>query len=116
MTSAFLGVMELPPHRKGTPTSLQNKQDEGISQWTVEPSEMTVRVKVSNLKRSEGEGTLVVVRQRPLYARWKNSTRKKLWELSIKPESCGSSGRRSTEVDASTIMTIEWWEGLLEVL
>ena len=65
MTSASLGVMELPLHRKGTLTSLQNEQDEGIPHWTVEPSGTMVRVKVSNLERSEGKGTLVVMGQRP---------------------------------------------------
>ena len=87
MTSASLGVMVLPPQRKGMPTSLQNERDEGISHRTVEPSGTMVRVKVSNLERLEGEGTLVVVRQRPPYARQKDSTRSELWELLMKPES-----------------------------
>ena len=87
MTSASLGVMVLPPRRKGMPTSLQNERDDGILQRTVEPSGTMVRVKVSNLERSEGEGTLVVMRQRPPYARQKDSTRRELWELSMKPES-----------------------------
>ena len=116
MTSTSLGIMELPPCRKGTPTSLQNKRDEGISYQTVEPSGTMVRMKVSNLERSEGEGTLVVMRQRPPYARWKDLTRRELWELSMKPESCGPSGRRLTKVDASTVTTMEQREGPLEVL
>ena len=86
MTSAFLGVMVLPPRRKGTPTSLQNERDEGISHRTVDSSGTMVRVKASNLERSEGEGTLVVVRQRPPYARWKDSTRRELWKLLMKLE------------------------------
>ena len=116
MISASLGVMVLPPRRKGTPTSLQNERDEGISHQPEEPSGTRVRGKVSNLERSEGEGTLVVVRQRPPYARRKDSTRRELWELSMKLESWGPSGRRSTEVDASTVTTTERREGPLEVL
>ena len=65
MILASLGVMGLPPQRKGTSMSLQNEQNDGILQQTVDPSGTIEHMKVSNLERSEGEGTLVVVRQRP---------------------------------------------------
>ena len=42
-----------------------HEQDKGISQQTVDPSGTIEHMKVSNLERSEGEETLVVVRQSP---------------------------------------------------
>ena len=65
MILVSLGVMGLPLQRKSMSMSLQNKQDDGISQQTVDSSGTIEHMKVSNLERSEGEGTLVMVRQRP---------------------------------------------------
>jgi len=74
MREASFELMGLLPHRNSMPMSLQNKCKEGTSHCTEEPSGTRVHMKVSTLKRSEGVGTLVVERHRPLYDKRKDLT------------------------------------------
>jgi len=96
MREASFELMGLQLYRNSTLMSLQNECKDGTSHHTEEPLGMRVHMKISTLKRSEGVGTLVVERHRPLYDRQKNSTIIKLGRESMRQEICGVRGRRAT--------------------
>jgi len=108
MKEAFFELMGLPPHKNGTPMSLQNERKDGTLHRTEEPLGMRVHTKVSILERSEGGGTLVVERQRPPYDRRKDSTIIKLGRVLMRQEVCGMRGRRAIRAAFnSTTTTID---------
>jgi len=117
MASASFEVMGLSCRMNGTPISLQNNQDDGISHCTTEPLGTRVRTKVSTLERSEGEGTAVVVRHKPLYDSRNDSTMVVLCSASIWWDICGARERRSTGADFNSATTMmDQREGPLDVL
>jgi len=117
MASASFEVMGLMCQMNGTPISLQNDQDDGISHRTTEPSGTRVRTKVSTLERSEGEGTVVVVRHKPPYDSQNDSTMIALCSASIWQDTCGARKRRSTKAAFDlTMTTMDQQEGPLDVL
>jgi len=105
MREASFELMGLPPYRNGTLMSLQNKREEGTSYRTEKPSGTRVCTKVSTLERSDGVGTLVVERHRPLYDKRNDSTIIKLERKSIRWEICGVRGRRATGAAFNSTMT-----------
>jgi hypothetical protein len=109
MREASLGVIAFPFRMKGTLTSLQKEREEGTSHRTVEPSGTIVRTKVSTLESSAGEGTAVVVRQRPPYDKRWDSTMIELLRESTWRAICGARGRRDTGGPSSPLQ--RQWSG-----
>jgi len=106
MREASFKLMGLPPHKNGTPISLQNECKDGTSHCTEEPLRTRVHTKVSTLERSEGVGMLVVERHRPPYDRQKDSTIIKLGKKLMRQEICGVRRRTTGPAFNSTTITV----------
>jgi len=117
MREASFKLMGLPPCKNSTLISLQNECEDGTSHRTEKSSRTMVHMKVSTLERSEGVGTLVVERHRPLYDRRNNSTIIELGRESMRQEICGVRGRMATGAAFnSTTTTMNWQKGPLDML